>query len=255
MADRLYRDLEIALSSFSAPCNDDYNEEDEESEEEYDGEEVNGVEIEGKSEELACPFCSEDFDVLGLCCHIDADHRMEVKPGIIRRFSPFSGLLRRGTLVVMIETSSRSSGFLEQYSCIVVFNGCLEDFQMLKGVILFIDSCRCSGEDSRKICPVCAVKVRDKHLRAVKESPTVGSSSNAAADSMLLSFVNSPQPAYRPQITEAATPSEASLSGKSSYDDSVEKFPLSLSTDRNIEMARRSEFVQGLLLSTILDDL
>lgn len=63
---------------------DDYNEEDEETEGEYEGEEVNDVEIDGKSEELACPFCSEDFDVLGLCCHIDADHRMEVKPGVIR---------------------------------------------------------------------------------------------------------------------------------------------------------------------------
>ena len=66
-------------------------------------------------------------------------------------------------------------------------------------------------------------ELQEKHLRAVKESPSVGSSSNAAADSMLLSFVNSPQPAYRPQITEAATPSEASLSGKSSYDDSAER--------------------------------
>ncbi|KAG6436720.1 hypothetical protein SASPL_101622 [Salvia splendens] len=204
MADRLYRDLEIALSSFSTPCNDDYNEEDEESEEEYEGEEVNGVEIEGKSEDLACPFCSDDFDVLGLCCHIDADHRMEVKPGIC----PVCAVKVRHR-----STRSRSSIYL-----------------------------------LRK-------ELQEKHLRAVKESPTVGSSSNAAADSMLLSFVNSPQPAYRPQISEAASPSEASLSGKSSYDDSTERFPLSLSTDRNIEMARRSEFVQGLLLSTILDDL
>lgn len=65
--------------------------------------------------------------------------------------------------------------------------------------------------------------MQEKHLRAVKESPFVGSSSDAAADSMLLSFVNSPQPAYRPQIAEAASPSEASLSGKSSYDDSADR--------------------------------
>lgn len=67
---------------------DDYNEEEEEMEGEYEGEEVNDVENEEKSEELACPFCLEDFDVLGLCCHIDADHRMEVKPGVIRRKDP-----------------------------------------------------------------------------------------------------------------------------------------------------------------------
>lgn len=63
---------------------DDYNEEEEETEEEYEGEEVNDVQNEEKSEELACPFCLEDFDVLGLCCHIDADHRMEVKPRVIQ---------------------------------------------------------------------------------------------------------------------------------------------------------------------------
>ncbi|KAL1553011.1 protein DEHYDRATION-INDUCED 19-like isoform X1 [Salvia divinorum] len=202
MADRFYDDLEIALSSYSIHSNDDYNEEDEETEGEYE-EEVNDVEIEGKSEELACPFCSEDFDVLGLCCHIDADHRVEVKPGIC----PVCAVKKHRS------TRSRSSIYL-----------------------------------LRK-------ELQEKHLRAVKESPSVGSSSNAAADSMLLSFVNSPQPAYRPQITEAASMSEASLSGKSSYDDSAERFPPSLSTDRNNEMARRSEFVQGLLLSTILDDL
>ena len=73
---------------------DDYNEEDEETEGEYeDEEEGNDVEIGGKSEELACPFCSEDFDVLGLCCHIDADHRMEVKPGVNLTFFAFFSLV------------------------------------------------------------------------------------------------------------------------------------------------------------------
>lgn len=31
---------------------------------------------------LACPFCSEDFDVLGLCCHIDVDHHKEAKAAV-----------------------------------------------------------------------------------------------------------------------------------------------------------------------------
>lgn len=66
-------------------------------------------------------------------------------------------------------------------------------------------------------------ELQEKHLRAVKESPSVGSSSDAAADSMFLSFVNSPQPAYRPKVAEAASPSEASLAGKSSHDDSAER--------------------------------
>ncbi|CAA0828240.1 Protein DEHYDRATION-INDUCED 19 homolog 4 [Striga hermonthica] len=83
MGDRFYGDLEIALSSYSLPSTDDYyNEEDGEMEGEYEEEGDDYVEIDEKSNELACPFCIDDFDVLGLCCHIDADHRMEVKPGI-----------------------------------------------------------------------------------------------------------------------------------------------------------------------------
>ncbi|KAH9683687.1 protein DEHYDRATION-INDUCED 19 [Citrus sinensis] len=28
-----------------------------------------------------CPFCAEDFDIVGLCCHIDEDHPIEAKNG------------------------------------------------------------------------------------------------------------------------------------------------------------------------------
>ncbi|KAK4407939.1 protein dehydration-induced [Sesamum angolense] len=166
MGDRFYEDLEIALSSYSKRSVDDYDDEEEETEGEYEDEYVNDVENEPKSDELACPFCSEDFDVLGLCCHIDADHRIEVKPGNI-------------------------------------------------------------NSDASQICPVCATKHRsarsrsaifllrkdlqDKHLRCIKESPSADSSSNAAADSMLLSFVNNPSH-YTPQANESASLTGPSLS-------------------------------------------
>ncbi|EPS69299.1 hypothetical protein M569_05467, partial [Genlisea aurea] len=61
-------------------------EEEEEGTEDGDYEEAEGIydicDEGSRVEDLACPFCNEDFDVLGLCCHIDADHRMEVKLGI-----------------------------------------------------------------------------------------------------------------------------------------------------------------------------
>ncbi|MCL7037739.1 hypothetical protein MKW94_026857 [Papaver nudicaule] len=31
--------------------------------------------------EFPCPFCSEDFDIIGLCCHIDEEHPVEAKTG------------------------------------------------------------------------------------------------------------------------------------------------------------------------------
>jgi len=33
-------------------------------------------------EEFLCPFCSEYFDIVGLCCHIDEDHPLEAKNGV-----------------------------------------------------------------------------------------------------------------------------------------------------------------------------
>ncbi|PRQ39347.1 putative drought induced 19 type, zinc-binding protein [Rosa chinensis] len=42
-------------------------------------------EIEGDDEikaEFLCPFCAEDFDVVGLCCHIDEEHPVEAKNGV-----------------------------------------------------------------------------------------------------------------------------------------------------------------------------
>ncbi|KAL3505671.1 hypothetical protein ACH5RR_031053 [Cinchona calisaya] len=32
--------------------------------------------------EFLCPFCAEDFDVVGLCCHIDEEHAIEAKNGV-----------------------------------------------------------------------------------------------------------------------------------------------------------------------------
>lgn len=32
--------------------------------------------------EFLCPFCAEDFDIVGLCCHIDEEHAVEAKNGV-----------------------------------------------------------------------------------------------------------------------------------------------------------------------------
>ncbi|XP_042484210.1 protein DEHYDRATION-INDUCED 19 homolog 3-like isoform X2 [Macadamia integrifolia] len=32
--------------------------------------------------EFPCPFCSEDFDIVGLCCHIDDEHPLEARNGV-----------------------------------------------------------------------------------------------------------------------------------------------------------------------------
>ncbi|KAL8108068.1 protein DEHYDRATION-INDUCED 19 homolog 6-like [Apium graveolens] len=44
-------------------------------------------EIEGDDdirEEYPCLFCSEYFDIVGLCCHIDDEHPVEAKNGTFK---------------------------------------------------------------------------------------------------------------------------------------------------------------------------
>lgn len=33
-------------------------------------------------EEYPCPFCTDYFDIVGLCCHIDDEHPTEAKNGV-----------------------------------------------------------------------------------------------------------------------------------------------------------------------------
>ncbi|KAJ8447799.1 hypothetical protein Cgig2_015162 [Carnegiea gigantea] len=66
-------------------------------------------------EEFPCPFCSDYFDIVGLCCHIDDEHPTEAKNGRKRKsrkggsYSTLSFLrkeLREGTLQSLFGSSS-----------------------------------------------------------------------------------------------------------------------------------------------------
>lgn len=35
-------------------------------------------------EEFLCPFCSEYFDIVGLCIHLDDEHPVEARNGVWR---------------------------------------------------------------------------------------------------------------------------------------------------------------------------
>ncbi|XP_073156361.1 protein DEHYDRATION-INDUCED 19 homolog 4-like [Henckelia pumila] len=220
MGDRFYGGY-----SYSNRCMDDYNEEGEETEGEYEDEEVNDAENGEKSEELACPFCIEDFDVLGLCCHIDADHRVEVKPGIC----PFCAT-RLGI--------NMASHVITQH----------------ESILKALCNKKHGSSRSRSTILLFRKELQERHLRSIKESSLIDSSSEAAADSVLLSFVNSPQPAYKPRTIETAPSTEASSSRQSSNVDSLERIQPAPSSERRNVMAR-SEFLQELVLSTIFDDL
>lgn len=61
--------------------------------------------------------------------------------------------------------------------------------------------------------------LQEKHLRSIKESPSVESSSDAVTDSKLLSFVNNPHHACKAQTVQAASSSQAGLTSVQSSED------------------------------------
>lgn len=89
-----------------------------------------------------------------------------------------------------------------------------------------------------------------------KKSRHVSSSSNTETNQLLLSFVGNQQPAERSHTRQPCTSAESS-SSRNRLDDhiserSAQAFP-SMDKDQE-EKVQRSEFVKGLLFSTILED-
>ncbi|KAI7732749.1 hypothetical protein M8C21_025593 [Ambrosia artemisiifolia] len=150
--------------------------------------------------EYLCPFCAEDFDIVGLCCHIDEEHTVQAKNGRKRR-------IRRGGL---------------------------NSFSVLKK------------------------ELREGNLHSLLGgSSFMGQSSvNTEPDPLLSSFMYND--AVHPS-QDQTNPSIAAMSVAESSDKDLlarsEKQPVAtLSGEDQEEKARRSEFVQGLLMSSFLND-
>ncbi|XP_003536054.1 protein DEHYDRATION-INDUCED 19 homolog 3 isoform X2 [Glycine max] len=147
-------------------------------------------------EEFLCPFCSEYFDIVGLCCHIDEEHPMEAKNGRKRK--------------------SRKGG---SYSTLSLL---------------------------RK-------ELREGNLQSLfGGSSCIVSSSNA--DPLLSSFI---LPLANEHASSQPHLHTETRSSKKCLDETVSTRNVETSTlsvkDKE-EKEKRCEFVQGLLLSTILDD-
>ncbi|PPD94538.1 hypothetical protein GOBAR_DD08407 [Gossypium barbadense] len=194
--------------------------------------------------EFLCPFCAEDFDIVGLCCHIDEEHPVEAKNGVCPVCAKRVGMdirkrrLRKG--------------------------GSNLTFSMLRK------------------------ELRDGNLHALLGgSSCIVSPSNVEADPLLSSFMFNPPTADEPLSLQSLSIAESSADKESTDKESLESdsaagSPLYLLTftdnfrigfkfltlvyrDRKLqqsqlsdqeheEKARRCEFVQGLLMSTILNE-
>ncbi|CAN4111013.1 unnamed protein product [Withania somnifera] len=177
-------------------------------------------------EEFPCCFCSEYFDIVGLCCHIDDEHPVEAKNGVCPVCAMRVGVdmvahitLQHGNIFKMQrKRKSRRAGFHSTLSLL------------------------------RK-------ELREGNLQSLfGGSSCVVSSTSTAPDPLLSSFIlpmgddfNSAQTPSPAEKISAKKSSIVAASGRK-----VQQPPMSIKDQE--EKAKRSSFVQGLLLSTILDD-
>ncbi|VVA24650.1 PREDICTED: DEHYDRATION-INDUCED [Prunus dulcis] len=162
--------------------------------------------------EFLCPFCAEDFDVVGLCCHIDEEHPVEAKNGVCPVCSKRMG------------ANLRKRKFRR---------GSNSTFSILRK------------------------ELREGSLQALLGGSSFLVSSNTEADPLLSSFIYNP-PTVDEDVSAQPDPLvEASFVKESTKEEFSERIvqqpPLSHKDQE--EKARKCEFVQGLLMSTILDDL
>ncbi|CAI9103481.1 OLC1v1001973C3 [Oldenlandia corymbosa var. corymbosa] len=148
-------------------------------------------------EEYPCPFCTDYFDIVGLCCHIDDEHPVEAKNGRKRK-------LRKG--------SSHST------------------LSLLRR------------------------ELRDGNLQSLfGGSSCIVSSSSAAPDPLLSSFILPMAEDYgtSQSHSSAATAAVKKSTSEIAAERKAQTPPLSIKDQE--EKTKRSQFVQGLLLSTIFD--
>ncbi|KAK7284409.1 hypothetical protein RJT34_19155 [Clitoria ternatea] len=180
-------------------------------------------------EEFLCPFCSEYFDIVGLCCHIDEEHPIEAKNGVCPICALRVGVdMTNGMLYIML--NSLTSDYMQRKR------------KSRKG-------------GSYSTLSLLRKELREGNLQSLfSGSSCIVSSSNAAPDPLLSSFI-------LPVADELASSQPQFPTGtrqsKKSTEETVSKQIVetsTLSVEDKEEKAKRSEFVQGLLLSTILDD-
>ncbi|XP_050204101.1 protein DEHYDRATION-INDUCED 19 homolog 5-like [Mercurialis annua] len=177
--------------------------------------------------EYPCPFCSEDFDLVDLCSHIDDDHPFEANPGIC----PVCAT-RVGTNMVRH---------------ITIHHGIIyKRLQKLKF----------QKDESYSTLSRLKKELQDGYFQSLLDVPSQLASSSKTEPDPLLSFLYNGTPADKAKSMQPDCLTNVSSEEKTSdakiVERDVQQPPL---TDKEqLEKGRRSQFVQGLMLSTIFDD-
>ncbi|CAM8986064.1 unnamed protein product [Rhodiola kirilowii] len=172
--------------------------------------------------EYSCPYCGEDFDMLGLCLHIDDEHPANVKAGVCPVI-PCSKKV--GVDIVGHITTEHANLYKVQRKRRIYRGGSNSTFSMLRK------------------------EFRDSHIHSIYGGSSV-KAPNAEPDPLLSSFISAVRKVNDSQPLQSA---EGNIVTKVPVVDSTERVVkrAPVSEKDQVEAARKSEFVQGLLLSTI----
>ncbi|RVW99026.1 Protein dehydration-induced 19-like 3 [Vitis vinifera] len=229
-----------------------------------------GEEFDGDEEclpEFLCPFCAEDFDVVGLCCHIDEEHPVEAKNGVrgleldCRLYVQFVrkewGWILLAILQCNMEISLKYPFSLElPLSHVLDRELCLSG-RIVSKVVLKCRRRRFRRGGSNSTFSILRKELRDGNLQSIFWGfSRIVSSSNSEPDPLLSSFMYNAPVVVEPVVVQPDSSAEASVVKESSDEGFSERNiqKPQLSDKEQEEKARRCEFVQGLLLSTILED-
>ncbi|CAK7348361.1 unnamed protein product [Dovyalis caffra] len=205
--------------------------------------------------EYPCPYCTDDFDLVELCSHIDEEHYLEAKSGVCPVCFTKLGMDMVDHITTEHRTIYKISFFvfsrialsflfrLEAMSTSLTRDYSLQKLKIQKG-------------ESHLNSSFLKKELEDGYLQSVLSgSSSVVSSSNLAPDP-LLSFLCNVSPAEKLESVQPTSSIKASLEEKSSDVKLLERndHVSPLSDEEHMEKAKRSDFVQGLLLSTIFDD-
>ncbi|XP_074268407.1 protein DEHYDRATION-INDUCED 19 homolog 3-like [Silene latifolia] len=177
--------------------------------------------------DYSCPFCTDDFDIVGLLCHIEEEHYDESKKGVC----PVCDTIVGADLVEHIALQHEN-----------VYKSGRKSMQ--------------SDADSQSTIALIRKEMLERSLKSfLGSSSSVASSSNAAVDQLLTSFVCG-------YLTPAETETEpsTSLAGTSVIEEHTDEDLLERSmkscvlSEQQEEQTQRSKFVQSILLSTFFDD-
>ncbi|KAL0367780.1 UNVERIFIED_CONTAM: protein dehydration-induced [Sesamum radiatum] len=207
--------------------------------------------------EFLCPFCAEDFDVVGLCCHIDEEHAAEAKNGVpVHHFIFLSICLRGGATSQRHSPISRkvchiNASQLPRFYLYYSFNSWSSSTEY------YVPRRRRFRRGGSDLSSMLRRELQEGKLQSLLSGSSLSiPSSHAEPDPLLNSFIYNPslvdEPLSVKHVSSIKACSVAGSTVESLADRAVQE--RKLSEEEQKEKAQRCEFVQGLLMSTFLDD-